>query len=334
MATLVAPAAASDNILVTPHLEVAVTGDRNLVYCAAAQMAWSAMRNEIFGEDIRLERQLDLVRRLNEGSDTRTGLPEADYLAVAGTGGNETAREINRALEAKFGARITPVEERYGECVFAYACLVRVLEFETPFEEYTSQNVIFAGGERAGVAAFGIYDYHPDRHAGMAARAQVLRYDSPGDFIVRLVSADPDEEIIVAKMAPVGTLQDMVDAVQSRIGGADPMAWGPGDVLVVPKLRAAISHSLDELDHLYLRNEGWEEFYVHDVTQEVRFMLDGSGVSMESSMKLAFRQKGPAAPGRRMVCHAPFLFWLRRTGGEHPYLVMWVADEELMVPNG
>lgn len=76
------------------------------------------------------------------------------------------------------------------------------------------------------------------------------------------------------------------------------------------------------------------EVAVTAVTQEVSFLLDESGVSVESSMELAFKQKGPPAAARRMVCHTPFLFCLQRKGGEHPYFVMWVADEELMVPSG
>ena len=331
-------AAASDNILVTPHLEVAVTVDRNIVYCSTFQIAWDDMKSNIIGEDIRLEKPLELVRRLNEGTRFRTaltaGLPEAKYLAVAGANANETVREINRELEIKFGTRMPAIEERYGECVIAYACLVQTLEFERPFEEYTNQNVIDTGGERAGVEAFGIYDYAAGRHAGMAGQAEILRYQEPRDFIVRLKCADPEDEIIIAKMAPGGSLADMVAAVRSRVEDADPLAWGRGDVLVIPKLRAAISHSFEEVDHLYLRNEGWEEFYVHAMKQDVRFLLDESGVLVESSMELAFKQKGPPAAARRMVCHAPFLFCLQRKSGEHPYFVMWVADEELMVPSG
>jgi hypothetical protein len=109
LAALVASvtAAASDNILVTPHLEVAVTGNRNIVYCSTLQIAWDDMKNNIIGEDIRLEKPLDLVRRLNEGTGARADLPEANYLALAGANSNETVREINRALEMKFGTRVS-----------------------------------------------------------------------------------------------------------------------------------------------------------------------------------------------------------------------------------
>ena len=70
------------------------------------------------------------------------------------------------------------------------------------------------------------------------------------------------------------------------------------------------------------------------MVQDVRFLLDETGVSMESSMKLAFKQKGPERGNRVMVCHAPFLVYLKHKDGAHPYFAVWVANEELMVPSG
>jgi hypothetical protein len=51
-------------------------------------------------------------------------------------------------------------------------------------------------------------------------------------------------------------------------------------------------------------------------------------------MKLAFKQKGPTDANRRMVCHTPFLIYLKHRGGDYPYFAVWVANEELMIPSG
>jgi len=326
---------APEGTLVTPHMDVPFTEGQNIVYCSTMQIAWNDMKTRVVGEDIRLEKPVELVRRLNSGFATRADIGEDDYLAMAGVAGNETVREINRALKRKFGAHIPAMEGRYGESVVAYSYLAKELHFQRRFEEFHSQAVLYAGGDRpAEVQAFGIYDYVGDEHSPMGAQAEILRYESPMDFIVRLKTTDPDDEVIVARTRPRQSLRELIDQVQAQVDGARPMEWSKRDVLVIPKLRLSFSHSYDEIAGLYLRNDGWEDFYVYDMVQDVRFLLDESGVSMESSMKLAFKQKGPPDTIKRMVCHTPFLIYLKQRGGSHPYYAVWVANEELMIPSG
>jgi len=326
---------APDRTLVTPHMEVPLAGGQNVVYCSTIQLAWNDMRDEIVGEDILLEEPVELVRHLNEGVATRADLDERDHLTMAGTQGNQTVKEINRELKRRFGGHIPEVEERYGECIIAYSYLAKDLQFEHRFEDFKSQSVLFAdGGKPADVQSFGIYEYVGEEHSPMGAQAQILDYESPLDFIVRLRTTDPDDEVIIGKIPPGENLRATIDEVQVRVAGAEPHAWQKRDVLVIPKLRVSFSHSYDSLEGLYLRNKGWEEFYVYDMIQDVSFLLDESGVSMESSMKLAFKQKGPTDSIRRMVCNAPFLLYLKQKGGKYPYFAVWVANEELMIPRG
>jgi hypothetical protein len=321
--------------LVSPHMEVPVTDGTNIVYCSTMQIAWNDMKNDVVGEDIRLEKPVELVRHLNSGAATRADIGDNDYLAMAGTAGNETVREINRALKRKFGAYIPATEEVYGESVVAYSYLAKSMEFQRRFEDFQNQKVLYAGGDRpAEVQAFGIYDYADYEHSPIGAQVEILRYEGPLDFIVRLNTTDPYDEVIMARTRPRETLRELIDEVQARVDGARPVEWTKRDVLVIPKLRISFSHSFAEIAGLYLRNEGWEEFFVHDMVQDVRFLLDESGVSVESSMKLAFKQKGPTVENKRMVCHAPFLLYLKHKGGTYPYFAVWVANEELMVPSG
>jgi hypothetical protein len=316
-------------------MEVPFTDGQNIVYCSTTQLAWNDMRDDIIGENIRLEEPVELARYLNEGVATRADIDERDYLAMAGTQGNRTVKEINRELKRRFGAHIAEIEERYGECVIAYSYLAKDLRFERRFEEFKSQSVLFVDGdEPTDVQSFGIYDYVGQEHSPMGAQSEILRYESPLDFIVRLRTIDPDDEVIVARTRPGETLRATIDEVQARVEDARPMAWHKRDVLVIPKLRVSFSHSYESLKGLYLRNEGWEEFYVHDMVQDVSFLLDESGISMESYMRLAFKQKGPTDLNRRMVCNAPFLLYLKQKGGRYPYFAVWVANEELMIPRG
>jgi hypothetical protein len=324
-----------DHTRVTPHMEVPIADGQNVVYCSTMQLAWNEMVDKVVGEEIRLEEPVALVGYLNSGVATRFGLSDNDYLAMAGTGGNETVREINRALKRKFGVAIPAMEERYGESVVAYSYLTKDMEFERLFEEFKAQPVLYAGGNRpAEVQVFGIYDYADYEHSKLGAQAEILRYAGPDDFVVRLVGKNRDDALIVARTRPAQTLGETISRVEERIDGVPPLDWNKGDVLAIPKLRVSFSHSYDEIAGLYLRNPGWEEFYVQEMVQDIRFLLDEKGVSMESSMKLAFMQKGPARTNRVMVCHTPFLVYIEHRGGAHTCFAVWVANEELMVPSG
>ena len=329
------PRDAPDRTVVTPYTEVPIVSGRNIVYCATAQLAWNDMRDRIIGEDITLEEPVSMVRYLNEGAASRSDMDERDYFVMAGTQGNRTVEEINRELKRRFGTRIPEMEQRYGECLVTYSYFTKDLKFPRRFEEFKKQSVLFAdGGRPVDVESFGIYEYVGQEHSPMGAQAQILRYESPLDFIVRLVTDDPDDEVIIAKTRPDETLRATIDRVQAQVEGAAPQKWLKRDVLVIPKLRVSFSHSYESLKGLYLRNDGWEEFYVYDMVQDVSFLLDEGGISMESYMKLAFRQKGPNDVNRRMVCNTPFLLYLKHNGGAHPYFAVWVENEELMIPRG
>jgi len=318
---------------VTPVAEVPITPGQNIVFCATFQLAWKDMMNDVVGEPIRLEKSLELVRRLNEAAATREDIAESDYLAVAGTDSRNSLDEINRALRRKFGANVAEVTGGCGECVFVYAFLNKALRFERPFEVYNDPSGLYFQDGRAHVQAFGIYDYNEENHAAMADQVEVLAYEGPLDFVVRLRTTNPDDEIIIAKVKPAETLAATVERVEERVENAEPMELARQDVLIVPKLGVSFAHSYDELDGLYLRNDGWEEFYVAEALQDVQFLLDEEGVSVESYMKLAFKQKGPATAHRRMVCSTPFLMYMKQKDGEHPYFTVWVDNRELMIPS-
>jgi hypothetical protein len=318
--------------VVTPHLLVPVGEGRNVVYSATFQLAWDAMSTEVIEEAIELKTTNEMARHLNDAFGSRTDLAAADYLVLAGVGEGAVGR-ARRALKQKYGAVAPALSSSYEYGLFAYAILDKRLRFEHPFEVFPKAPALFGSHGPLGVRAFGVYQYEESKHVKLKDQVEVLHYAGTHDFAIRLVTTNPEDELIIARIRPGETLRETIDAVESRVSAGKPERLDEGDILIVPNLDASFSHAYTELMDLYLANDGWEEYYIHDAVQDIRFSLDENGVSVESDMKLAFRQKGPPPEYRLLVCHAPFLVYLKQKDGKDPYFAVWVDNQELMIPS-
>ena len=175
---------------------------------------------------MRLEGDPLIARKLNAGRGAAENLDEASYVAMAGRLGDGIFEAIERELLRTFQGRATPhllhalrdVVRRPQDMV-AYAYLFKHLEFGSPFE---SRKYPFTFAD-TDVAAFGIpWGAEPPR----ALLEQVIIHDyrSRDDFVIELTHKSEGDRLILAKVAPSGTLESTVRAVDGRVARAYWMA--------------------------------------------------------------------------------------------------------------
>jgi hypothetical protein len=318
---------------VTPHMEVPITDGQNVVYCSTFQLAWNDMTRDIVKEDIRLEEPPELVDYLNRSLSTEADIPERDYLAMADYGSDEFVDRLNRALREKFGPGAPQVEEEYGsgELIVAYAYLEKSLQFARPFDVFTNPMNFLSTDRRWPVEGFGIGSFSAARHGDLRDQVEILDYQNTGDFVIRLRSTRPDDEIVLAHIRPGATLLETYEAVDERVENAVPSYMEERDVLMIPKLRVSIDHSYKSLLGLYLLNEGFEEYFVDEARQNINFRFDERGASVDSESKLVLEKKGPAPEYKRLVFSSSFLLYMRTKGAEYPYFAVWVENDELLI---
>ena len=144
----------------------------------------------------------------------------------------------------------------------------------------------------------------------------------------------------MAKVAPGTTLDATWQAVlrrtQQPLGGAKPASVVAGEKLAVPLLALYVSREYDELENHRIIVGQSSPYRLRVAQQFIKFQLDESGARLESSVEII----GDSGPGptpqppkpREFILDRPFLLAVHQRDSEVPYLVLWVANEELLVP--
>jgi len=322
---------------VTPHMDVPIEQSRNILFCSIFQLAWNEMIDGVIGEDIRLEKSPDLVRHLNQGRIAKADIGEGDCLVMAGYGADDIAGKINRGLRSKFGDAAPVVDNMYNDddIILAYAFLWKELEFEHAFEDFSAPIRFHANGGDTPVEGFGVMHYSDERHSNLRDQAEIVEYTDTGEFIVVLASKHPDDEIVLACVAPGATLLQTYENVKRRIEksrrGGGTTTLSKSDVLLIPKFEVALNHRYSELLGLHLRNKGFEPYFIAEARQDVMFRLAESGAAAKSEAMLMLK-KGPVH-FKLLRFDRPFLLYLSKRGASRPYLAIWAENTDLMVKN-
>jgi hypothetical protein len=321
-----------EKTLITSHMEEKITPGRNLIYCLTFQIAWNELKDNIIKEDIRLTDEPPIVPFLNKSLSTKADISEDCYVAMAGFGKDGILEKINKALKAKFGADAPVVEEQLGpDWIFAYAFLYKNLEFKQEFECLEKSIAFpFNGGVKK-VKAFGIKEYDSDskRHQKIARQVSILHYNffsEHPDFVIRLKSASPDDEIILARVEPEETLAKTLAGVQRQIENAEPDTLDYDDTLQIPQFDFDLKHSYSELCNKHFKNKGFKGYFILKAIQSIRFKLSEKGVLLKSEARIPV----PCEP-KRLIFDRPFLIYLKEKGAKYPYFAMWVGNAELLV---
>ncbi|MBU8921826.1 MAG: hypothetical protein KOO63_08400 [Bacteroidales bacterium] len=323
---------AGERTIVSPVMDVRIEQGHNTVFCSTFQLAWNSMVNSIVLEKIFLEKDLDIVRSMNRMMYTSSDIEESDYYVASGFGSDNIARTINRELKEKFGLHPPVVDEKYNDddVIMAYAFLDKELQYLHKFREYGSPMRFGYGETRPEVAGFGIGQGDSGLSVDQRSQVKILDYVDPGDFIIRIMSADEGEEIILACVNPGETLLETFEDVEWRIANGSPARMRDGDVLIVPILDVDIRHSYDQLLGLYLLNYDFKSYFVAEARQDIRFKLDNKGTSLDSQSLLVLKKGGIS--GKSLIFSKPFMIYLRKKGGHYPYFAIWVGNEDVMVP--
>ncbi len=317
--------------VVTPHLEMPLTSDENVLWCGSFQLAWNETCS-LVGEDLHFSDEPAMVGILNKKTFTKQHLDAESYVAVAGFVGDGVHGEIRRQLEDTFKGRATP---RYipselltprPQDIVTYSYLFKNLEFKVPFERIEKPLVF--GTDR--IPCFGIGEEHKPKHFEMLGQFVILDYQGEDDFVIEFKTKSDHDRVIMAKMQPEATLDATVEAIQKRAANPEPTQPQVGDILKVPKLNFDVTRGYGELQgkNLLVKN-----LTVLSALQNIRFQFDEKGVRLRSESHMGFGCSAAAPPQTKhvMVFDKPFLIMLQRSEADVPYFALWVGNPELLV---
>lgn len=330
--------------VIVPTLDTPIPQGKNVIWCAAFQLAWNRMAEDVVKGPITVAGAENLSERLYANRDN-LGTPLADdYYAEAGPVAGGTLERIRQTLAARFPGAPVPQFDAFADGLVAYAYLRASVRFKIPFFE-NDEALRFRSADGGGtpVTSFGVRMQDLYGYDRLREQVQVLYRAYKEDALARdeptLVefAIDPCRhwtpyQIVLAAVMPretlAATLSELDEKIaQSRASGSEQRLGGD-DVLLVPNMAWRITHRFRELEGTdkHLLNPGFSHYWVQEASQVIQFNLDRSGAEL-------------AAEGRGIYggipCHfvfdRPFVVYMRQRAGGRPFLAMWVENAELLV---
>ncbi|WP_437650246.1 hypothetical protein [Sorangium sp. So ce362] len=317
--------------LVTPTLDHALPGDRDLVHCATFVLAWAELQRKLGSEDVLVE-PTALSRSLSQAARLAAGAVDPAESFVCAGEGSAAVATIRAELARRFGeeqTRLLP-QSVPAHALVAFALLRATIAFERPFVRDRSHGLSF---REARVQCFGHWG---GAGAGVyAGAATVHRYESPGDFVIELRGRG-GASVVVARRGGWSTLadatHDALDAVDrgpgrwARLRGQ--VSLQDDDILQVPVVSLRVDASFHEL---LGRPIVPGDRALVAACQTLELDVDERGARLVSEA-LALGVKSRRRRGRELVCDGPFLLALRRAGAQAPYFAAWLQSGAAFVP--
>jgi hypothetical protein len=93
--------------------------------------------------------------------------------------------------------------------------------------------------------------------------------------------------------------------------------------------RFDITHSYNELIGRFFINKNFEEYFITEAVQSIRFKLDEKGALLKSESRIG---GAPISPRPKfLIFDKPFLLVMKEKKGTYPYFAVWIDNAELMV---
>jgi len=320
---------------VVPTLDTPIPEGKSAVWCAAMQLAWNRLKEDVVKEPIRLQGAEEVAGRLNRAEQSEADLSADEYFAVAGLAGSEAAERIRREMGRRFPH--VPIGD-VGVGTLAYAYLQTTLKFTTPYYE-TDAPLIFksSAGQETDVTSFGV-----SGRGELKVRDQVRVLfaaetkgwgERPEDAILDLDVNSSPNQIVIALMKPASTLKEKLARMQqlqaSWQGPEEARQLLSADVLVVPSMHWRVNHHFKELEAKVMLNPSLAGQVIDSATQKIDFRLDRSGVALAAEARITVKSADVLRP-RAFQFDRPFLLYVKKRTAQHPFLVVWVANAELL----
>ncbi len=320
------------------HPDLPLVADKNLLWCGTLQLAWNKAIG-LVGEKLKFANQPPEVDLLNREDFTDADLASDSYVAMADFERNNVEDEIRAALEKTFHGAASPelIPDKPlhpgPDDFLAYAYLYKNLAFADPFAD--NDPIVFGTTK---VASFGFTKELYRIPDAVFDQVSIYDYKSENDFIIKLKTKSPDDELILAKIAPGPTLQETISRTLQRISQSKAAFVNrETDQLAVPKLNFDLRGDFPELEGLLLEpspSAHVKNLMTTEVKQLIRFQLNEKGAVLKSEAAIAVCAAAIELPPKRhlMIFDRPFLILMKQAKSDRPYFALWIGNASLLVP--
>ena len=318
--------------VVVPTLESPLAPDTSAIWCGTLAMAWQQAEKKVVKKPLVVLGEEETSRDLRK--TPWPDLEPKDYYVAAGFYKDGIQERIRRELAARFPkAPLPEIESSPMKSFMAYAYLEVALRYEFQFQR-NDEPFLFkdSRGNKTKVRAFGIREQDA-KHGVDTYRAQVqVLFKEGGEFALDLSKRTRPYQIVLARMEPKPTLQAALAHLDNKIAAAKGQSQlGEASVLLAPSMNWQIDHRFRNLEGKDLRHP--PEHYLSKASQFIHFKMDRKGAEVSSAALInADWCGGFDGPNPYYIFDRPFLLLMKKRGSSQPFLVMWVANAELLEP--
>jgi hypothetical protein len=304
--------------IITPIIDCKIE-DKNIIYVPTFEIAWSNLRNEMFGgESIEMDDAPKYLTDLNSFKYNKADYSHLKFIEFAGIVQEKDVDYLNRNTNKDFSSSI-------GKLI-SYSYLSYQFEYLVVFEKFNERLIMFDNQE---VNTFGVSGYDPMGELSAGEMLKIYDYKSEDDFVIAIELLENENELILAKVNSEKTLGLTYASVDKRIFPNKFDTLDYNDVLKIPIIDFNKERNYIELLGKEFLNKCCKQLNLGMATQSIKFRMDQKGIKLESQTEIQVF----CISKHNMIFDKPFLIILRNKKTRTPYFVGWIHNTEIMEKN-
>lgn len=304
---------------------------QDTAWCGTFQLIWNDLKNDLAKQDIIFMQEPDLqvVKNLNKETFKTEDISENSYYKVYGNPTLELKEQIEKAIKEKFNEESEILDDfSWGsnnpKDYFLYCMLKKEFEFPVAFKELEDGE--FANGKYSKINYFGL---EKDAEEELRNQVEVLYYNSPSQFAVKLKTKQNDE-IILARGEEGNTFQEIYNNINTNSENYEGIKeFTKKDELKIPNIDFKQKTEFTELEQKEFSFANGDVYIIDKALQTIEFELDKEGGKIKSEAGIMTKEMAIATDEieeRKFNFDDEFVIFLKENDKEKPYFAASISD--------
>lgn len=293
----------------------------NQVWCAAFELAWREMENNVLKDDYAYNKENKEIGYLYSESKNAAIVNPKELLVTSGEMNKKLVEKLKKQVKRKFKTKSELLDKlnlsKDEKMFLIYAMLVLKLKFKYKFDEM--KKLPFNGSEKL-INYFGVDRKSEDE---LFDQVESLFYASETSFAVEL-KAKSDYKIYLMAESESLTFASAYEKLDNM--STNNKEYIEVSRVAVPEISVNECKSFENLVGESLRVEGKNEFIISQALQNIKFELDSSGAKVVSEAAIVgFEGCCPNRTRKEdFVFDKPFYLFISRSLKDKPVFALRV----------
>lgn len=295
------------------------------LWCVTFQLVWNEFMQKLTnGEPVQfVGGNPQIADELNKQNYTKDILSPNSYYIADGKISKSLKRKIEKAIKKKFNEKsdiLGFIDWNAKDSYLFYSMLKKEFNYQNPFDELATLK--FNNSDEK-VKYFGV---HPASSSDVRDNVQVLFYNSPDEYAVRILTKEK-EDVILFRTDKDDNFENYYSYV---VKNSAVEKFTKYDNLKVPEINVDKMLSYNDLIGKQISGT---KYVISQALQTIKFKLDRKGGSLKSEAVIGVMKMSLVNPDkeRDFFFDKPFVLFLKEQGKDKPYYAMKVDNTEFLV---